>query len=184
MTAETSRVPVITLTRDGAELGSRKRARRSAPPARDAQALLPSMPHGSPEQLRPREVEVLRAIAEGDTAGDIGARLGLSEHTVKTHVRSVLRKLRARNRAHAVAIGYQRGLLGAGADTAGVDASDARLMAELIGLAKLVARTDPVPDLRRRAFLLLSAAKNRALLMRSPDGSDAAMPHRADRAPS
>ena len=44
-------------------------------------------------------------------AGPLGERLFLSEETVKSHVRHLLAKLRARSRAHAVALGFQRGLL-------------------------------------------------------------------------
>lgn len=52
--------------------------------------------------LSPRELDVLRLMAAGDTNSRIATRLVLSEGTVKTHVRSVLRKLGAANRAEAV----------------------------------------------------------------------------------
>jgi DNA-binding NarL/FixJ family response regulator len=42
---------------------------------------------------------------------EIGDRLYLSEETVKSHVRHLLSKLQARSRAHAVAVGFRRGLL-------------------------------------------------------------------------
>lgn len=58
-----------------------------------------------------REMQCLQAIARGLTNARIGGELFLSEDTVKTHNRRLFRKLGARDRAHAVALGYQRGLL-------------------------------------------------------------------------
>jgi len=58
-----------------------------------------------------REIEVLQLISEGLVNRDIGKRLFLSEETVKSHVRHLLAKLQARSRAHAVAVGFRRGLL-------------------------------------------------------------------------
>ena len=58
-----------------------------------------------------REIEVLQLISEGLVNREIGQRLFLSEETVKSHVRHLLAKLQARSRAHAVAIGFRRGLL-------------------------------------------------------------------------
>jgi DNA-binding NarL/FixJ family response regulator len=62
--------------------------------------------------LSEREMQVLNLIAEGLSNGDIGRALHLAEDTIKTHCRRLFPKLGARDRAHAVAIGYQRGLLG------------------------------------------------------------------------
>ncbi len=50
-------------------------------------------------------------IAEGLVNREIGKVLFLSEETVKSHVRHLLAKLQARSRAHAVAIGFRRGIL-------------------------------------------------------------------------
>jgi DNA-binding NarL/FixJ family response regulator len=58
-----------------------------------------------------REIEVLQLIAEGLVNREIGKALFLSEETVKSHVRHLLAKLQARSRAHAVAVGFRRGLL-------------------------------------------------------------------------
>jgi DNA-binding CsgD family transcriptional regulator len=52
--------------------------------------------------LTRREVEVLRLMAGGDTNGRIARRLVISEGTVKSHVKHILRKLGAANRAEAV----------------------------------------------------------------------------------
>ena len=59
----------------------------------------------------PRELEVLQLVADGLVNREIGQRLFLSEETVKSHVRHLLAKLQARSRAHAVAVGYRRGLI-------------------------------------------------------------------------
>ena len=58
-----------------------------------------------------REIEVLSLISEGLVNREIGRMLFLSEETVKSHVRHLLAKLQARSRAHAVAVGFRRGLL-------------------------------------------------------------------------
>jgi DNA-binding CsgD family transcriptional regulator len=62
--------------------------------------------------LTPREVEVLRLLAEGLANKEIAARLSFSTHTAKFHVESILRKLGAVNRAEAVMEGIRQGLLG------------------------------------------------------------------------
>ena len=59
-----------------------------------------------------REVEVLQLVADGLVNREIGQKLFLSEETVKSHVRHLLAKLQARSRAHAVAVGFRRGLIG------------------------------------------------------------------------
>lgn len=58
-----------------------------------------------------REIEVLQLISDGLVNREIGQRLFLSEETVKSHVRHLLAKLQARSRAHAVAVGFRRGLI-------------------------------------------------------------------------
>src|SRR3954462_174743 len=59
-----------------------------------------------------REIEVLQLISDGLVNREIGHRLFLSEETVKSHVRHLLAKLQARSRAHAVAVGFRRGIIG------------------------------------------------------------------------
>ena len=68
-------------------------------------------PAATAQPLTPREVEVLGMLAEGLANKNIAARMGISEHTVKTHVASILTKLDAFSRAEAVAIGARRGLI-------------------------------------------------------------------------
>lgn len=62
--------------------------------------------------LTERELQVLRGMAEGKSNAEIGRELFVSEDTVKTHARRLFRKLRARDRAHAVAVGFRAGVLG------------------------------------------------------------------------
>lgn len=62
-------------------------------------------------RLSPRLRELLAHLAAGDSNADIARALWLSEDTVRTHVRRLLKALEARNRTHAVAVAYQLGLL-------------------------------------------------------------------------
>jgi DNA-binding CsgD family transcriptional regulator len=56
------------------------------------------------ERLSGRERLVLAELARGNSTEEIGVVLGVSPHTVRTHVKNLMRKLGARTRAHAVAI--------------------------------------------------------------------------------
>ncbi|MFJ8887070.1 response regulator [Streptomyces sp. NPDC102402] len=64
------------------------------------------------EPLSGREREVLRLVARGTSNREIAAELFISEATVKTHLTHVFAKLGAKDRAAAVAAGYERGILG------------------------------------------------------------------------
>jgi len=61
--------------------------------------------------LTDRELEVLQHLAQGLANKQIGLALGISEHTVKFHVASIYNKLGAANRAEAVRLGVQKGLV-------------------------------------------------------------------------
>lgn len=81
----------------------------------DLEAMLaassPAPVSAEPSVLTPRELEVLRMMAEGAANKIIAWKLGISEHTVKFHVASILGKLHAATRAEAVAIGMRKGLI-------------------------------------------------------------------------
>ncbi|WP_308293282.1 response regulator transcription factor [Streptomyces sp. YS415] len=61
--------------------------------------------------LTPREAEVLQALGTGLSNAELAERFVLSESTVKTHVARILAKLRLRDRAQAVVVAYETGLV-------------------------------------------------------------------------
>ena len=67
--------------------------------------------HLGQEELSPRETSVLRLIRDGHRNKQIAHCLGIAETTVNFHIRNIVEKLQANDRAHAVTIGFRRGLL-------------------------------------------------------------------------
>jgi len=67
--------------------------------------------HVADDELTGREVEVLKGVAAGKSNKLIAAELDISEGTVKTHMKSILPKLDASDRTHAVMIALKRGIL-------------------------------------------------------------------------
>ena len=67
--------------------------------------------HAAEDDLSSREIEVLRLIAAGNANKEIAAQLSVAEETVKSHVTSILGKLGANDRTHAVTIGLKRGII-------------------------------------------------------------------------
>jgi DNA-binding NarL/FixJ family response regulator len=63
------------------------------------------------DDLTPREVEVLRMLAEGLGNREMAIKLGISDHTVKFHISSILDKLNASSRTEAVTLGIRMGLI-------------------------------------------------------------------------
>ena len=69
--------------------------------------------HVAEDALTDREIEVLRKVATGTSNKIIASHLSLSEATVKCHMKSILSKLGANDRTHAVTIAMKRGFLDA-----------------------------------------------------------------------
>jgi DNA-binding NarL/FixJ family response regulator len=65
----------------------------------------------SQDHLTPREISVVKLVAQGRPNRDIGVSLHVSEHTVKARIKSILAKLGANDRTHAVTLARDRGFL-------------------------------------------------------------------------
>jgi DNA-binding NarL/FixJ family response regulator len=74
-------------------------------------ATTPNPLHAAIPELTEREFQVLESARRGLSNADIGRVLSISEHTVKSHVKTLLRKFHAADRAEAVARGFELGLL-------------------------------------------------------------------------
>lgn len=66
--------------------------------------------HSTDDTLSERETEVLRGVAGGGSNKIVASQLGISEETVKAHMKSILSKLGANDRTHAVTIAMKRGI--------------------------------------------------------------------------
>ncbi len=81
--------------------------RRSIPPEIAADII----DHVAGDDLTGREVEVLRLVAGGNANKEAAAQLGVSDETVKAHMKSIIAKLGANDRTHAVMIAVKRGII-------------------------------------------------------------------------
>jgi DNA-binding NarL/FixJ family response regulator len=84
--------------------------------------LLPGSPGRSPKHdrgLTDRELGVLKLVTEGLRNRDIGRELGISENTVKFHLKNIVEKLHAQNRAQLAALAVREGLVPVGPGTEG-----------------------------------------------------------------
>lgn len=68
-------------------------------------------PKGSRGVITKRQREILQLLADGESTTVAARRLGLSEETVKSHIKSTLSRLEAKNRSHAVAIALRESLI-------------------------------------------------------------------------
>lgn len=103
-------VAAVRLVRDGdallAPAITRRLVERFA--ARDDRA---AARHRDLATLTPRELEILHHLGHGLSNAELAARFQLSEATVKTHVARILAKLQLRDRAQAVVVAYETGLI-------------------------------------------------------------------------
>jgi DNA-binding NarL/FixJ family response regulator len=67
--------------------------------------------HAADDALTEREIAVLKRVAVGSANKQVAATLGISEETVKAHMKSILAKLAANDRTHAVTIALNRGII-------------------------------------------------------------------------
>jgi DNA-binding NarL/FixJ family response regulator len=67
--------------------------------------------HLGEDALSEREIQVLRSVAQGNSNKRVAAQLGVTEETVKAHLKSIASKLNANDRTHAVTIALRRGIL-------------------------------------------------------------------------
>ncbi|MFF7476619.1 LuxR C-terminal-related transcriptional regulator [Streptomyces sp. NPDC008092] len=81
---------------------------RSLGPIRDYPKTLEAQPRTG---VTGRQIQILLLAANGNTNRAIGRQLDISEESVKTHMQSLLRKLRVRDRAQAVAVALRLGLI-------------------------------------------------------------------------
>ena len=106
-----ARTAILTRYRDHAcafdTIALRREHRRGGAPLEPVYALAPELP----QEPTMREIEILKLASRGLGNREIGQRLGICEETVKSAVRLLLSKLRARNRAQAVAVAFRRGLI-------------------------------------------------------------------------
>ena len=79
-------------------------------PAETPSAVAAGRPVPPSDGLSPRELEVLRLLAAGESNAQIARRLGLSTHTVERHAANLYRKIGARGRADATAYALRHGL--------------------------------------------------------------------------
>jgi DNA-binding NarL/FixJ family response regulator len=70
--------------------------------------------HSTDDALTEREIDVLKLIGAGNGNKQIADKLSISEATVKSRVTNILSKLGANDRAHAVTIGLERGIIALG----------------------------------------------------------------------
>jgi DNA-binding CsgD family transcriptional regulator/tetratricopeptide (TPR) repeat protein len=72
---------------------------------------VPAPDGGLPDELSPREVQILELVADGLSNREIGTVLSISEHTAANHVRSILRKTDCANRTEAASYAHRHGLV-------------------------------------------------------------------------
>jgi DNA-binding NarL/FixJ family response regulator len=115
-------VAAVRLARTGdallAPTITRRLIERFLSPTPDTPAL-----HRDLTPLTPRERQILRALATGLSNAELATHFHLSEATVKTHVARILAKLNLRDRAQAVVVAYESGLITPGSITPGSTAA-------------------------------------------------------------
>jgi DNA-binding NarL/FixJ family response regulator len=78
---------------------------------RASQEQATARPEPSVQPLAPREIELLQAVAGGLTTGEVAARMNITVHTVRTHLKHILTKLGARSKLEAVVTALRHGMI-------------------------------------------------------------------------
>lgn len=99
---------VVAEEMTGKLVAAYRSASGSTPAAASATAVAPA---GRLSSLSPREIEILRCVAAGDSNKEIARKLAIAETTVKIHVQHILRKLDVSSRVHAAVIATGSGLV-------------------------------------------------------------------------
>lgn len=105
-----SRRPASTAAGNAQEQASERPPLRSVGGLRDWGDTSRAM-RSRASRLSRKELLVLGELARGGSTESIGEALYVSPHTVRTHIKNILRKLDAKSRAHAVAIGLTEGVI-------------------------------------------------------------------------
>lgn len=84
---------------------------RAVEAAADSSRFVDPATNGRGSALTRRQREVLQLLADGLSTDGVAKRLGLSAETIRTHTKATIRRLEARDRAHAVAIALRSGLI-------------------------------------------------------------------------
>lgn len=63
------------------------------------------------EKLTDREIDVLQRLVSGDSNKELADKMGITEHTVKAHLKNIIGKLQVRDRTEAVTVGLRRGII-------------------------------------------------------------------------
>ena len=67
--------------------------------------------HAGKDKLTERELDVLQRLVGGDSNKELADKMGVTEHTVKAHLKSIIAKLKVRDRTEAVTVGLRRGII-------------------------------------------------------------------------
>ncbi len=104
-------VRAVRLTAEGGSIISPNMLRELLDRVSALMAPTPCPPQPTDAALTPREIEVLRCVAEGKTNQEIAEELVVSATTVKTHVQNILQKLNVSDRTQAAVVGLRCGLI-------------------------------------------------------------------------
>jgi DNA-binding NarL/FixJ family response regulator len=107
---ESTNVAIFLKTLELVMLGQTLLPASMLPSASEVGGRAPAPVSGDPMRLSPQELRILRRLAEGQSNYTIAYEAGITESTVKVHVKSILRKIGANNRTQAAVWARNRGI--------------------------------------------------------------------------